>query len=349
MNRRERRAVKGSDTTTPAIDSRGLLVYLSALVGREPSGLLEVRWRHGDGMKRRVYRVGDELVAAAAAIGDLGSRTDVYVGCAPRRGRAGGLDAVQRVWVLWADCDTPAAIAALDAFRPAAAIVVRSGSGENRHAYWALSGPIGVEDATAANRRLAHALGADGGAVTMAATILRPPGTANFKHTPAVAVVAERIRPWRRVSARRLVGELADPPARVTPRAERRDVGDVSGDVSGDDGLRQVAPAVYVQALTGLSAGRDGKVSCPFHGEDRAPSLHVYEDPAAGWYCYGCGRGGSIFDLGAEVFGLSTRGREFVELRARLQAALGAWGPAAPARRREDQPGGDLPPSDRQR
>jgi hypothetical protein len=39
----------------------------AALVGREPSGLLEVRWRHGDGMKRRVYRVGDEFRAAAAA------------------------------------------------------------------------------------------------------------------------------------------------------------------------------------------------------------------------------------------------------------------------------------------
>ena len=79
------------------------------------------------------------------------------------------------------------------------------------------------------------------------------------------------------------------------------------------------------------------------------PSLHVYDDPAAGWYCYGCGRGGSIFDLGAEVFGLATRSREFVELRARLQAALGAWAPAAPARKRKDQPGGDLPPNDRGR
>ena len=94
-------------------------------------------------------------------------------------------------------------------------------------------------------------------------------------------------------------------------------------DAAHDDALRMVAPAVYVRALTGLTAGRDGKVSCPFHGEDRTPSLHVYEDPAAGWYCYGCRRGGSIFDLGAEVFGLSTRGREFVELRQRLQAALG--------------------------
>jgi len=80
-----------------------------------------------------------------------------------------------------------------------------------------------------------------------------------------------------------------------------------------------VAPVVYVQVLTGLRVGRDGKVSCPFHGEDRTPSLHVYEAPADGWYCYACARGGSIFDLAAEVFGLSTRGRDFTVLRRRLQ------------------------------
>ena len=284
--------MNSSDGSTATTSSRALLVYLSALVGREPSGLLEVRWRHGDGMKRRVYRVGDELGAAAAAI------------------------------------------------------VVRSGSGENRHAYWTLSGPIGVEEATASNRRLAHALGADAGAVTMAATILRPPGTANFKHTPPVAVVAERMQPWRRVSARRLVGELDDPPTlRAAAGAARCRVADVND----DQALRQVTPAVYVQALTGLSVGRDGKVSCPFHGEDRTPSLHVYEHPSGGWYCYGCGRGGSIFDLGAEVFGLSTRGRDFIELRTRLQAALAAWAPTAPARKRADQAGGDLAPNDRDR
>jgi len=32
------------------------------------------------------------------------------------------------------------------------------------------------------------------------------------------------------------------------------------------------------------------------------------------------------------VFGLSTRGREFVELRERLQAALATWEPERPAR-----------------
>ena len=35
----------------------------------------------------------------------LGRRTDVYVGCAPRTRRHGGRDAIERAFVLWADCD----------------------------------------------------------------------------------------------------------------------------------------------------------------------------------------------------------------------------------------------------
>jgi hypothetical protein len=300
------------------------MAYLNALMGRERGGLLEVRWRHEDGMRRRVFRASDELPAAVRAILELGARTDLYVGCAPRTGGAGGLDAVARAWVLWADCDSLRSVAALQAFRPAPAILVRSGSGENRHAYWTLTGPVDAEAASDGNRRLAHALGADAGAVTSAATILRPPGTLNFKHTPPTRVRAERVQPWRRVSARALLAELPDPPTRTAGAVEGR----AGGDTDDGDPLRRVAPAVYVQALTGLAPGRDGKVSCPFHGPDRTPSLHVYSDPADGWYCYGCQRGGSIYDLGAEVFGLATRGREFIELRRRLHAALAAWAPA---------------------
>jgi hypothetical protein len=263
-------------------DRRRVVVYLAALVGREPAGLLEMRWRHDDGMRRRFYRTADELPAAAAAIIQHGARTDVYVGCAPRSRRAGGLDAIARAWVLWVDCDSPQAVAALARFTPPPSIVLRSGTGEHRHAYWTLTGPIDAATATAGNRRIAHALGADVGAVTTAATILRPPHTRNFKHDPPAAVVAERLQPGCRVSPTRLLHELADPPQPppATPAQQR---GDEAGDA-----LREISPLVYVQALTGLTPGRDGKVSCPFHGADRTPSLHVYSEPADGWYCYGC-------------------------------------------------------------
>jgi hypothetical protein len=327
--------VNHTSTQVPATRSgnelRALLVYLGALVGREPAGRLEVRARRGAGMSQRVY-ASRSLGAAAAAITRLAQHTDVYVGCAPRRRRPGGLDAVARVWVLWVDCDTEDAVERLAAFTPAPAIVVRSGTGENRHAYWPLTGPLDVAYATSANQRLAHALGADTGAVTTAAAILRPPGTLNFKHDPPAPVVAERLRPWQRISAARLVGELPDPPdADARPVIAGRRPG---AELADGDPLRQLPPAIYVRPLTGRAVGRDHKIACPFHGEDHVPSLHVYDAPERGWYCFGCGRGGSIYDLAAEVYGLSPRGRDFVELRARLQHALAAWAPETAERER---------------
>jgi hypothetical protein len=85
-------------------------------------------------------------------------------------------------------------------------------------------------------------------------------------------------------------------------------------------------PDVYVETLTGRPVGRDGKSACPFHPDSR-PSLHAYPDPAAGWACFSaqCWRGdrpngGDIYDLAAQLWGLSTRGRDFLELRRRLYA-----------------------------
>src|SRR4051812_3271624 len=84
----------------------------------------------------------------------LGRRTDVYVGCAPRTRRYGGRDAVERAYVLWADCDGEAAVAALERFEPAPAIVVASGTGPNCHAYWPLTEPLARDELQRANRRL---------------------------------------------------------------------------------------------------------------------------------------------------------------------------------------------------
>jgi len=49
----------------------------------------------------------------------------------------------------------------------------------------------------------------------------------------------------------------------------------------------------------------------------------VYEDPQRGWYCFGCGRGGSIYDFAAALLGSGTRGQDFIELRRELMAILG--------------------------
>jgi DNA primase len=58
-----------------------------------------------------------------------------------------------------------------------------------------------------------------------------------------------------------------------------------------------------------------------FH-DDRSPSLHVYPEAERGWYCFGCGCGGSVFDLAALLLGRGTRGRDFVELRRELERVL---------------------------
>jgi hypothetical protein len=293
-------------------NARALTVFLALLVARERGGLLEVRARRAEGgMLQRFYRAG-RLREAADELLELGARTDVYVGCAPRRRQAGDRGALGPVWTLWADCDGDDSVACLDKLAPAPAVVVRSGTGANVHAYWPLVRPLDPDEATAASHQLAEMLGADSRSAD-ATRILRVPGTRNFKHDPPRAVTLERLKPGRRFTVAELVATAVI--GTPTPAAACTDA---TPSPVGDDRLRRIPPAVYVTVLTGQALGRDGKVTCPFH-EDRTPSLHVYARAEQGWYCFGCGRGGSIYDLAAELYGVSARGRGFLRLRAVLQ------------------------------
>jgi CHC2 zinc finger len=87
------------------------------------------------------------------------------------------------------------------------------------------------------------------------------------------------------------------------------------------DPLLLVPPPVYFERLTGLRVGRSGKLRCLFH-DDRHPSLHVYPEAGRGWYCFGCGRGGSVYDLAGLLWGHKTPGGDFVELRRALEKLL---------------------------
>lgn len=311
-----------------------LAAYLAAITGPTPAGqLLELRYpRPGGGMAQRFFDAADPA-AAIGAVTALARRHDVYVGAALRARRAGTRDAVGGGWVLWADCDGPTAAAALAAFSPGPAIVVRSGSRGHRHGYWPLSSPLDRDALEHANRRLAAALGADRTA-TDAARVLRCPGTRNHKHRPPVPVTVETLT-GERFDTPTLLAALPatepspPPPAPAPARVGRRR----RTSRGGGDRLRAIAPAVYVEALTGLTPGRDRKIRCPLH-EDRTPSLHVYNTPAGGWFCFGCSRGGDIYDLGAELLALSTRGTEFRSLKRALRELLGLdpRDPSAPRR-----------------
>lgn len=249
----------------------------------------------------------------------MGRTTDVYIGVAPRTERRGCREAVDRVHVAWADCDSPESIEALEHFEPRPSLIIASGSG--RHAYWSLWPPAGVDAIERANRRLRYALGADN--ATDAARVLRPPGTFNHKTDPARTVQIERLG-GEVYALAEVVGHLPDPPTapvRETPTRAR--------EVEDDDvvaSLRAIEPAGYVETLTGRAVGRDGKVCCPFH-PDSTPSLHVY-GPDKGWTCFGCepppdrqNLGGDIFTFAGRLWGIDPH-EGFLELRDRLADRL---------------------------
>lgn len=307
-----------------------LFLQLAAIAGGEPAGgLLEVRERVTSGGMRAHFFPAGNLRGAARGILELAERAEVFLGVAPRRSgvlkngrQSGGLDAIERCWTLHVDADTEEARAALERFSPPPAVVVRSGSG--LHGYWPLRQSLPPAWAARANRRLAFALGADMRS-TDAARILRLPGTLNHKHDPPRPVECIRCEvPTRALTAGEIVGQLADPPAAapVTTLPRRP--------VQSDDPLLAIAPETYVEALTGRPLGPGRKIPCPLPGhEDRTPSFQVYTD--AGWHCFGCGNGGSLYTLAGLLWGYPTplRGHSFVEVKRRLLERFGRQGWAA--------------------
>lgn len=292
-------------------------VYLGVLAAGAPSSsFIEIRHRAREQVFASEFFPVDDIRGATDSILARCRRTDVYVGCLPRARAAGTKDAIAEGHMLWAECDGADAARAALRWRPAPAMVVASGSGENVHAYWPLARALAPRELETANLRLARALGADVGCFDVG-RILRPPSTWNHKRQPPSPVRLVRLEPRRfepeQVLAAAPALDLAAVERRWDPRPTR---------AVGDDPLLRIPPSVYVETLLGRRVGRNRKVTCPFH-EDAHPSLHVYAAPERGWTCFSCRRGGSIYDLAAALWGMGTRGGEFVELRRRLNRTFG--------------------------
>lgn len=284
--------------------------YLGALFARaRPSTLVEVRWRAPTGMSRR-FVVASDVGAAAAIVRARAQVTDVFVGVLPRWRRRGGRAAiVGDSRMVWVDLDSDVAARVLEPVQPAPSVIVASGGAGHLHAYWSLTVGWPPRVIERANRRLAWALGGDMNS-TDAARILRPPGTVNHGRARAAVQLVEGVT-GESVGLGKLTGGLLDPPGDASPsrRARSRD--------GHSDALLQVRPERYVAVLTGQRVGRSRKVRCPLH-DDRTASLHVYAEPARGWYCFGCRRGGSVYDLVAAMWRVEPRGAGFVAVRERL-------------------------------
>lgn len=186
-----------------------LTVLLAAIAGHEPTlSFYEIRSRRASerGMRQTFVPVGERQRAVEAILAQQDA--DIYIGAAPRVREHGAAEDVARVWVLWCDCDTPVSVEKLRAFSPVPSIVWETSPGR-RQAVWPLKESIPAEWARRANRRLAHALGADM-ASTDPARILRAIGTRNHKRGEPTPVMPLRCE-LDMFAVADVCGRLADP------------------------------------------------------------------------------------------------------------------------------------------
>jgi hypothetical protein len=305
--------------TSPSRLPKDLLIYLRTLAAQ--AGLeqfIELRWLTPRGSMEQRFFAADAATGAARRIIVMAAKTDVYVGVALRdRPTDGGKDAISGSRLLYIECDDPSAQRRLSRFAHPPTMEIASGAPGHLHLYWRLARRATGPQVESANRRLALVLGGDLGCIDIA-RILRPPDTLNHKQDPPRPVRLLAFRSAARYTLAELTSGLpADPSPAATRRAlpaPRR-----SGRTPLDHALLAVPAAEYVRVLAHREPNRAGKVLCPFHAESR-PSLQLYPDGT--FYCFGnrCRLGGTIFDFAAALWGLGTRGEDFLELRRRLAA-----------------------------
>jgi hypothetical protein len=165
-------------------EDKGFLVTLTGTQARlrradarhnELTRICQRSWRYPD----EAQQAGDYLVDEAQL------ERDTYIGVHLFRdpGNRLAANAAATVRTLWLDEDE----GRYPEIGPEPTATVRSSS-QRRHAYWRLTRPVTVEWAVSMNRRLALWAGGDAGKAG-AASVLRAPGTANYKRHPQVDLV----------------------------------------------------------------------------------------------------------------------------------------------------------------
>jgi hypothetical protein len=309
--------------------NRALDSYLRMLAGPvdgRAGRWLDVRWPEPASLSGmgRVFLPAVALDQAGTLVERVASHVDVFIGIALHDREAGDGTSVSRSHLLWTDIDREDAQTSLDGFAHPPTMTVASGTPGRRHSYWLLTAAVDIDEVMTANRKLAGALGGDLSSGLSRVSMLRPAGTYNYKHRPRQPVRVLDLAGSRVYDLRQLVGGLSDlkppkPPYVPAP-------GPVAGIRLENPSIEQAHTALrtldareWMPRLTGVELSASGYMPCPFH-EERTASLKAYANGS--WYCYGCHQGGSIFDFAARLTARSTRGVEFIELRAELALML---------------------------
>jgi CHC2-type zinc finger protein len=103
---------------------------------------------------------------------------------------------------------------------------------------------------------------------------------------------------------------------------------DLRATMEPDDIFYGLDATTYIELLTGQEPTRSKFFRCPFHadGGERTPSLHATDILPGRWYCFACGRGGTVYDFAGLLWGIEPRAAGFAELRDRLVRELLARG-----------------------
>jgi RepB DNA-primase from phage plasmid len=319
----------GSARLEPLSPDAQVALY-ARVVHRGQQGLVEVvrATRRADGQLRmrgrrdpRGYlQAGDAHALCRLAGIARGRGEEVFATPLPRERAEPGKRAVGPGSVVWVDLDGASADGLREIERLKPHLWVASGAGQ--HLYWRLNGELEPTAVEELNRRLCHRLGGDP-ACCEYGRIMRLPGTFNQKRGAWCRIVrADQARPPVDPEAIRAV--LPDPePPPAEPSANGRRHGGYA-----EDELALIPPPAYFHALAGVRVpDGGGMVRCPLPDHDDAyASCQVYGEAEQGWWCFGCSRGGRIYDLASLLsggaWGAGLRGEAFRSVREMVAAAL---------------------------
>jgi RepB DNA-primase from phage plasmid len=285
---------------------------------RQADGQLRVRSRRDP---RRYLQAGDAYALCRLAGMARGRGEEVFCTPMPRERAEPGKRAVAAGSVVWVDLDGADGNGLREIGRLKPHLWVASGAGQ--HLYWRLAEELPPGEVEELNRRLCHRLSGDPACCDYG-RIMRLPGTFNQRRGEWCRIVrADRARAPVEPEAIRAALPDRDPPRPVSRNGRPE-----HGSAMADDELALMAPPVYFLALCGVQVPDGGAmVKCPLPDHDDAyASCQVYGEAEHGWWCFGCARGGRIYDLASLMsggaWGRELRGEAFRSVREMVAAAV---------------------------